>query len=104
MYEIIKNDDNTSLGLIDQPRFVKVHDNGCFISCDENLAQGIAINGIVYQLCGKKKLDGEHIEVVAIKRNSGNILMSINNIQNDTDALIVDQEYRLTLLELGVTE
>ena len=30
-------------------------------------------------------------------------LATIENAQNDTDSLMVDQEYRLTLLELGIT-
>ena len=30
-------------------------------------------------------------------------LATMENVQNDTDSLMVDQEYRLTLLELGVT-
>ena len=30
-------------------------------------------------------------------------LATMENAQNDTDSLMVDQEYRLTLLELGVT-
>lgn len=30
-------------------------------------------------------------------------LATVESAQNDTDSLMVDQEYRLTLLELGVT-
>lgn len=30
-------------------------------------------------------------------------LASLQSAQNDTDSLVVDQEYRLTMLELGVT-
>lgn len=30
------------------------------------------------------------------------VLRSLMNAQNDTDALAIDQEYRLTLLELGI--
>ena len=30
-------------------------------------------------------------------------LATMENAQNDTDSLMVDQEYRLTMLELGVT-
>ena len=31
-------------------------------------------------------------------------LAALQTAQEDTDALLVDQEYRLTLLELGITE
>lgn len=31
-------------------------------------------------------------------------LAALQSAQNDTDSLMVDQEYRLTLLELGITE
>ena len=31
-------------------------------------------------------------------------LAALQSAQNDTDAMTVDQEYRLTLLELGVTD
>ena len=31
-------------------------------------------------------------------------LATMESAQNDTDSLMVDQEYRLTLLELGITE
>lgn len=30
-------------------------------------------------------------------------MATVESAQNDTDSLVVDQEYRLTLLELGVT-
>lgn len=31
-------------------------------------------------------------------------LATMESAQNDTDSLMVDQEYRLTMLELGITE
>jgi hypothetical protein len=105
MYEIIKNDEvGTSLGLFDTLNFIKLQSNGCFTLTTEKEAQCIKIEDTIYQIFGKKIINKDYEKVIIIKRDSGNIITSINEIQDNTDALVVDQEYRLTLLELGVTE
>lgn len=104
MYKILKKDDYTLLGLIEQPNFIKLQKNGCFNLTDEENAQGIVIDNQIYQLCGKNKLKGNYPKAKIIKIDNGEILASINEIQGNMDELLIDQEYRLTLLELGVTE
>lgn len=56
MFQIIK--DGVVVALTDELRFVRKHNNGCFIQVDEENAQGIAMGGKVYHLLGKEKIEG----------------------------------------------
>lgn len=100
MYKIIK-DDNT-VTFVDNPVFVKQLSNGNYTPVDKNIATGIVVNNVIYAFDGNILDNKENVSIVEI--NNGEKFYELEKIQNDTDALIIDQEYRLTLLELGVTE
>lgn len=100
MYKIIK--DNTTIGFIDEPVFIKQLSNGNYTPVDKKLATGIVFDGNVYAI-NDNTLDGKE-NVTVVKMDSGSKIYEIEEIQTNTDEIIVDQEYRLTLLELGVTE
>ena len=41
MYQVIK--DNTVMAYVDDPIFIRMHTNGCYVAVTEDEAQGIAI-------------------------------------------------------------
>ena len=106
MFRIIRTSDGESLGMTEAPTFIKLADNGCFITCPEPEASGIVFGGKPYQLLGHEAMESdEELETVMLETaDSGAILSQYQQLAADSDALSVDHEYRLTLLELGVSE
>lgn len=101
MYKIIK--DGGCIGMTEAPTYIKQAANGCYILCPEPEASGISFAGTVYHLLGREPLDGAE-SVMLQATDTGAELAATNVAVEDADAMNVDQEYRLTLLELGVTE
>ena len=95
MYRIVK--DGAELALIEAPSYVRQAGNGCFVLCQEAEAAGIAHNGTVYHLLGREALEGAKSVILekTVKR--------IQDTAKDVDAMNVDQELRLTLLEMGIS-
>jgi len=56
MYQIIKA--GAVLALTETPNYVKTHENGCFVLCREDEAEGIAYNGEVFHLLGTLGMEG----------------------------------------------
>lgn len=101
MYKIIK--DGTTLAMTEAPNYVKQQANGCYTLCTEEEAAGIANAGTVYHLLGRPELEG--VETIVLeKTDAGTMLAEAGQAAEDADALNVDQEYRLTMLELGITD
>lgn len=101
MYQITK--DGAALALTEAPNFVRLQKNGCFALCEEQDAQGIVHNGTVFHLLGREALEGA--ETVMLEEiDAGVFMATTSQAVSDADAMNVDQEYRLTLLELGITE
>jgi hypothetical protein len=101
MYKIIK--DGTTLAMTEAPNYVKQQANGCYTLCAEEEAAGIANAGTVYHLLGRQELEG--VETIVLeKTDAGAMLAEAGQAAEDADALNVDQEYRLTMLELGITD
>ncbi len=106
MYKIIKGAD--VIGIVEKPRYIKKID-GIYVEADETDAQGVAFHSVPYNLPGGEM---EGLETVLVTEVDGGeyILSQQNTVDTmsknsaDTDAMLVDQEYRLTLLELGLTE
>ena len=63
MYRIVK--DGTTLGLTEQPNFVKPLENGSWGLCSESRAHGIAWEGKVYGLEGKSTTDALELVTLA---------------------------------------
>lgn len=76
--------------------------NGCFVLCQEAEAAGIAHNGTVYHLLGREALEGAE-SVILEKTDAGDLVKRIQDTAKDVDAMNVDQELRLTLLEMGIS-
>ena len=93
MYKIITHTGETYL--TEMPNFIRKHENGCFVLTDEALAEGVAYNGTPYLFA-----DG----TICYEVDKGADILTIERTVSDNDAMNVDHEYRLTLLELGLTE
>lgn len=101
MYKIIK--DGATLAQVEAPSYVRRQNNGLFVTCEERDAQGIVHNGTVYHLLGRADLEGR--ESVTLEQfDAGAELENTKQTVEDADAMNVDQEYRLTLLELEISE
>ena len=93
MYKIITNTGETHL--TEKPNFIRKHENGCFVLTDEATADGVAYHGTPYLFA-----DG----VICYEVDKGADILETEKTVSDNDAMSVDQEYRLTLLELGLVE
>lgn len=93
MYKIITNTDETHL--TEKPTFIRKHENGCFVLTDVNHAEGVAYHGTPYLFA-----DG----AICYEVDKGADILETEKTVSDNDAMSVDQEYRLTLLELGLVE
>ena len=93
MYKIITNTGETYL--TEKPNFIRKHENGCFVLTDEEMAEGVAYHSTPYLFS-----DG----AICYEVDKGADIIETEKTVSDNDAMNVDQEYRLTLLELGLTE
>ena len=93
MYKIITHTGETHL--TEKPNFIRKHENGCFVLTDEATAEGVAYHGTPYLFA-----DGAQVCEV----DKGADILETEKTVSDNDAMNVDQEYRLVLLELGLTE
>ena len=72
--------------------------------CPESEASGICYAGTPYQLFDRDQM-GDELEPVMLEQTDiGSWIMETQTAIEDADALNVDQAYRLTLLELGITD
>ena len=93
MYKIITHTGETHL--TEKPNFIRKHENGCFVLTDEATAEGVAYHGTPYLFAGG---------TICFEVDKGDDILTTEKTVSDNDAMNVDQEYRLTLLELGLTE
>lgn len=90
MYSIIK--DNLEIGIVDQPTYIRMQDNGAYGLCSVYEAEGIAYDGTPYHVYGMPELAGEGIESVAlVEFDIGN---RIFEQQQTLDALLGNEIYR----------
>ena len=102
--KIIKASDGTVLALTEDVTYIKKADNGCYILCPEPDASGISYTGTPYHLLDRDPM-GDDLESVMLEQTDiGSWVTETQTAIEDADALNVDQAYRLTLLELGITD
>lgn len=102
MYKIIKTNGDV-VTVTEKLNFIKQGSNGIYYSSDEKDAQGIATNNKVYNLLGREAMANCET-VVVVEIDGGACIIEGENQQTETDGIIVDHEYRLIMVELGVTE
>ena len=81
--------------LTEKVNYIRVHRNGVYLLTDKDHAEGVAYHGTPYLF-----KDGAMVCEV----DKGADILETEKTVSDNDAMNVDQEYRLTLLELGLTE
>ena len=99
MYKIIK--DGEQIAITEKLNYIKQNENGVFVSCTELFAQGVAVNNTPYNIAGRAEM-ADCETVVIFEIDGGQSIENGEATQHEADTLIVDHEYRLTLLELGV--
>lgn len=77
MFRIIK--DGLILGVTENPTYIRLADNGCFILCEEAEAEGIAYNGTAYHVIGRDAL-GEQEDVLLEQTDVGQELESAKQV------------------------
>ena len=101
MFRITQN--GVSIGMTEAPNYIKQTDNGCYVLCPEPEASGIVFAGTPYRLLGRDGMEGAET-VMLEETDAGMELLAVKQQAEDADGMMVDQEYRLTLLELGLSE
>lgn len=104
MYEIKSTSDGGRIGLTDAPYYISRAANGCFVPSPEHDAQGICFAGTVYNLLDRPPMDGVETTVVVETVDAGRLLAESETAILDATELAVDLKYRLTLMELGITD
>lgn len=104
MFKLINTDTGAELGMTAAPTYVKQHENGCFVLCPEPEAQGISFEGNVYHILGRPGLEGAAGTVALEAVDAGAALAAIQQTAADNDAMNVDHELRITMLEMGLTD
>lgn len=56
MHKITSTDNGEIIGLTDTPNYIRLSQNGCYVSCAEKDAQGVAYNSTPFHLFGKSGL------------------------------------------------
>ena len=104
MFKIIKASDGTVLALTEDVTYIKKADNGCYILCPEPDASGISYAGTPYQLLDRDPMGDDLESVILEPTDIGGWIMEAKAAIEDADDMNVDQAYRLTLLELNVSD
>ena len=81
--------------LTEKITYVRQHSSGVFLITDQKRAEGVGYHGNFYMFA-----DGAQVCEV----DKGADILETEKAVSDNDAMSVDQEYRLTLLELGLVE
>ena len=93
MYKIVKASDGTVLALTEDVTYIKKADNGCYIICPEP-----------HHLLGRDPM-GDDLESIMLEQTDiGSWIMEAKAAIEDADEMNVGQAYRLTLLELNVSD
>ena len=72
MYEIRK--DGGVIALTEKPNYIRRHADGFYILCEEEDAQGVAVDGTPYHLFGRESM-GDGLEtVLLLETDGGNII------------------------------
>ena len=98
MFLIVDPTSNDTIAMVDEPIYIHLQSNGCYgMAKNEHEAEGINFSGTVYHLYGKNTMKGTEPDVVLIRQDDGSITF---DLMSQLSNFIIDQEYRLTMLEL----
>ena len=106
MFAIIK--EGITIAIVSKPYYVKkdgVLRGGIdrFLECDKEQAEGLAINGKLYNLLGKELKPGLE-EVYIAEIDAGSLIHKLDANQMALAELLIDVKYKQILIDLGVSE
>lgn len=73
MYRIINNDTGETVGYFQRPHYIRLSGAGCFVTTDEDHAQGVAYRSTPYNLRGRESM-GVTATVYLIEEDGGVLL------------------------------
>ena len=81
--------------LTEKLTYIRIHSSNVFLITDQQRAEGVGYHGNFY-------LFADGVQVYEVDKGAD--ILETEKTVSDNDAMNVDHEYRLTLLELGLTE
>lgn len=94
MYKIVL-DTGKVLGYTDNIRWIKKHDNGCYVTCPVNEATGVAFKSIPYSLSSTAPLEGAKGVVYVFEEVDADTLFSHTQEIADTQNATCDLSMEL---------
>lgn len=82
------NENGAVVGVCDAPVFIRLHENGCFVECEEAKADGVAVAGKAFALFGHVLPGCEVVDMVPV----------------DGGALLVDQQQAIDANSAAIDE
>ena len=99
MYKILKGGE--LLAYVENVRYIKRHENGCYTPCEPGEAQGIALNSVAYNLPGHTEIDGEEaIPVLMTEQEYGGYIGDTLQTTSGMESLLGHEQTRQEALEL----
>lgn len=99
--------DGVTIGFTEKPRFVRVKpESGAFVETTQDKAEGVAYKSKVFNLFGHE-IGGVEETVSVVPYDGGDDSKSVSELrqaENDLDAMTVDHELRLSMLEMGLED
>lgn len=90
----------------DEPRWVRLQKNGCYGLCEKSNAEGVAIDGTVYNLPGHAISENDEIgfEVVDGGVYMAERFIETEQMMTDLDIANIEAQQAITDLELMILE
>ena len=102
MYRIIKTD-NTPLAIIETPRWVRLHSNGCFVQAAREQATGVVVGGTVYHIEGTDELPNRE-SVFVREVDTGEIIFEQEQTAPATQAAVQLARMQVMTMALDDTQ
>ena len=96
---LLLNSSGEKIGMIETPLYIKINENGTYISAKPLEAQGISFRNIPYHIEGKPLMHGDEEDVRLVRTNLEKYFDQNNS---SFYGYLFDWEYRLAMLELQV--
>lgn len=96
---LLLNSSGERIGVVETPLYIKINENGTYISAKPLEAQGISFRNIPYHIKGKPLMHGDEEDVRLVRTDLGKYFDQNNS---SLYGYLFDCEYRLAMLELQV--
>lgn len=98
MYSLVK--DGQEIGIVDNPTYIRMQENGTYGLCDRADAQGVVYDNMPYHVWGMPELEDENVaSVMLVERDSGKSVFDL--IQQNADLKSQNEMLTECLLEMS---